>query len=120
MLPPGASIANLAITMNVGLKFDVFPEDDGYLTLRISAWNGSFGGKATVYVDAKQLKETAIQLRGFPVSRRIFVSFLSENLVPSVPEVLQACGSIVSMDAATPGYMQRSNQTTIGPEKRNP
>jgi hypothetical protein len=68
MLPRAESTTNLANTMNVGLKFDVSPEDDGYLTLRISAWNGSFGGKATVYVDAEQLKETAIQLRGFPVS----------------------------------------------------
>ena len=54
--------------MNVGLKFDIPPEDDSYLKIRISAWNGSFGGDAAIYVDTERLKETASELRGFPAS----------------------------------------------------
>ena len=54
--------------MKIGLKFDIPPEDDTYLKIRISAWNGSFGGEAAIYVDTVQPKETAAQLRGFPVS----------------------------------------------------
>jgi len=52
--------------MDVGFQFEVIYKDAHLLEVRISAWNGSFGGAAEVYVGLDQLEETAKKLQRFP------------------------------------------------------
>jgi hypothetical protein len=52
---------------DVGFQFEVIYKDDHLLEVRISAWNGTFGGAAEVYVGIDQLKETATKLQRFPL-----------------------------------------------------
>jgi hypothetical protein len=52
---------------DIGFQFEIVYEDVHLLEIRISAWNGSFGGTARVYIGLDQLKETAIKLRKFPL-----------------------------------------------------
>ena len=54
------------MNVGVGFQFEVIYEDAHLLEVRISAWNGAFGGVADVYVGLDQLKETATRLLGFP------------------------------------------------------
>jgi hypothetical protein len=51
----------------VGFRFQITYKDEHLLKVRISAWNGSFGGGADVYADADQLKDAAKQLQRFPL-----------------------------------------------------
>jgi hypothetical protein len=50
-----------------GFQFQVIHKDVHLLEVRISAWNGSFGGAADVYVGLDELKETAVKLQKFPL-----------------------------------------------------
>jgi len=52
----------------VGLQFEIIYKDVHLLEIRISAWNGSFGGSANVYVGLDQLTEVAEKLQRFPLS----------------------------------------------------
>jgi hypothetical protein len=54
------------MNMDVGFQFEVIYKDAHLLEVRISAWNGSFGGAAEVYVGLDQLEETAKKLQRFP------------------------------------------------------
>jgi hypothetical protein len=52
--------------MDTGFKITVIWSDNDVIKIRVSAWNGLFGGAADVYVGVDQLGETAAQLEGFP------------------------------------------------------
>lgn len=52
----------------VGLQLDVLWHDDDLYDVRVSAWNGAFGGVAEVYVEIGGLEEVAEKLSGFPRS----------------------------------------------------
>ncbi len=52
--------------MNKGLQIDVKWFDNDLLEVRITAWNGAFGGAADVYLSIGGLRETADKLSGFP------------------------------------------------------
>lgn len=52
--------------MDIGFQFEVIYKDSDLLQIRISAWNGAFGGAADVYVGIGVLEETAAKLKGFP------------------------------------------------------
>ena len=50
----------------LGFQFQVIWVDSDLIQLRISAWNGKFGGAADVYEAIGDLEKAAAQLRGFP------------------------------------------------------
>jgi hypothetical protein len=50
----------------VGFELDVIWQDQDLLEVRVSAWNGSFGGVTALYVGNGQLEEIAKVLSGFP------------------------------------------------------
>jgi len=50
----------------VGFQCKVLYRDNDVVKVRISGWNGTFGGAADVYIGAGQLSEIALRLRGFP------------------------------------------------------
>jgi hypothetical protein len=52
--------------MNKGFQLDVKWHDNDLLEVRITAWNGAFGGAADVYLPIGGLRETAEKLSGFP------------------------------------------------------
>jgi hypothetical protein len=52
--------------MDTGFRITVIWSDNDATKIRVSAWNGLFGGAADVYVGIVQLGETAAQLQGFP------------------------------------------------------
>jgi hypothetical protein len=54
------------VNRDIGFRFEVIYKDVHLLEVRISAWNGTFGGVADVYVGLDQLEETAAKLQGFP------------------------------------------------------
>jgi hypothetical protein len=53
--------------MNLGFRFRLVYRDEHLLKVRISAWNGAFGGMAEIYTDTVQLREAATTLQGFPL-----------------------------------------------------
>lgn len=53
---------------DVGFRFEIVYSDAHLLEMRVSAWNGAFGGVARVYVGLDQLQKAAATLRGFPSS----------------------------------------------------
>ena len=54
--------------MEPGFQFRVLYRDNDLLKVRISAWNGSFGGEGDVYIGTDELGIIGAQLRGFPNS----------------------------------------------------
>ena len=52
--------------MDIGFQFEVIYKAYDMLQVRISAWNGAFGGIADVYVGIGRLEEVAAALEGFP------------------------------------------------------
>ncbi|HET7215933.1 MAG TPA: hypothetical protein VFL79_20245 [Terriglobia bacterium] len=56
----------MATTIDVGIEFDVIGKETDLLKVRISAWNGAFGGAADVYTGIGGLEEAAKRLKGFP------------------------------------------------------
>jgi hypothetical protein len=52
--------------MDIGFQFEVIYKAYDMLQVRISAWNGAFGGIADVYVGIGRLEEVAAALKGFP------------------------------------------------------
>jgi hypothetical protein len=52
--------------MEIGFRFEVRWSDADVFDIRISAWNGAFGGSAAVYVPIGGLAEAATKVEGFP------------------------------------------------------
>jgi hypothetical protein len=52
--------------MQSGFQFQVLYRDDHLIKVRVSVWNGGFGGEADVYVGTNLLAEIARELCGFP------------------------------------------------------
>jgi len=52
--------------MEVGIEFQLIWHDKDVLNLRVSAWNGDFGGVAEIYEGIGDLHVAASNLRGFP------------------------------------------------------
>jgi hypothetical protein len=52
--------------MAIGFRFEVKWSDADVFDVRISAWNGAFGGSTSVYVPTGGLAEAATKLEGFP------------------------------------------------------
>jgi hypothetical protein len=53
---------------DVGLELELIWKDEDMFELRVSAWNGSFGGVANICVGIGRLKEIASRLSGFPTN----------------------------------------------------
>jgi hypothetical protein len=53
--------------MDTGFRFEVIWNDDDVFKVRVSAWNGAFGGSADAYVAIGGLTEAAAKLDGFPL-----------------------------------------------------
>lgn len=56
----------MAIKIDVGIEIDVIGKGTDFLEVRISAWNGAFGGAAYIYASIGGLEEVATRLEGFP------------------------------------------------------
>ncbi len=54
--------------MDIGFQFEVTYKDKDLMKVRVSAWNGTFGGTAVAYLGIGQLEEFAATLEGFPRS----------------------------------------------------
>jgi hypothetical protein len=54
--------------MEVGFKFEDIYRDADVLEVRVSGWNGAFGGVADIYIGSGRLGEVATLLQGFPSS----------------------------------------------------
>ncbi|MFZ0639190.1 MAG: hypothetical protein WAN33_07650 [Candidatus Acidiferrales bacterium] len=54
--------------MDIGLQFDVIYKAEDLIQVRVSAWNGSFGGTVDIYAGFDCLEEIAAELQGFPAS----------------------------------------------------
>lgn len=52
--------------MDTGFRFEVTWNDDDVFQVRLTAWNGAFGGWAGVYVPIGGLTAAAAKLEGFP------------------------------------------------------
>jgi hypothetical protein len=50
----------------VGFQLDVIWNDEDIFDLRVSAWNGAFGGVARVWAGIGELEKIAAELSGFP------------------------------------------------------
>src|ERR1700685_3357886 len=51
---------------DLGIRFEVVYKDVHLVEVRISAWNGTFGGTSDVYIGQDRLGKTAAEIRGFP------------------------------------------------------
>jgi hypothetical protein len=51
---------------HLGIRFEVIYKDVHLVEVRISAWNGSFGGSSDVYLGLDRLGKTAVEISGFP------------------------------------------------------
>jgi hypothetical protein len=54
--------------MDRSLRLEYWYHDVDIVELRVSAWNGSFGGATCLYVGQGDLADTAAVLAGFPVN----------------------------------------------------
>lgn len=52
--------------MEIGLQFQIIYRDHDLVEVRVSVWNGAFGGSGDVYVNTGELAELATRLHGFP------------------------------------------------------
>jgi hypothetical protein len=52
--------------MDTEFRFEVRWNDEDVFDVRVTAWNGTFGGSANVYVAIGGLREAAAKLEGFP------------------------------------------------------
>jgi hypothetical protein len=67
----------------LGLQIQVTYADEDLVEIRVSAWNGMFGGAAEIYVNLDELEQIAGKLKGFPEtiadSREIVVGELGSR-----------------------------------------
>jgi len=75
----------------LGFQFQLLWYDDQVLQLRITGWNGEFGGAADVYVGVGGLAEAAAKLEGFPIKISDFRHIEFGGFGP------QAAGGAISM-----------------------
>ncbi len=54
--------------METGIQMEVVWSEEDVTQILVSAWNGTFGGVARIYLGTGKLREAAEQLRGFPAS----------------------------------------------------
>jgi hypothetical protein len=68
MKPPPQHVIHCAKRddMDIGFRFEVIYKAEDLIEVRISAWNGVFGGTADVYLEIGRLEEIAARLQGFP------------------------------------------------------
>jgi hypothetical protein len=52
--------------MDTEFRFEVSWSDDDVFKVHVTAWNGTFGGSAGVYVPIGGFTEAAVKLEGFP------------------------------------------------------
>ena len=60
----------------VGFRLEVIYADVDIIELRVSAWNGAFGGATDLYVAVDGLSKIATELAGFPKIQRTCASSL--------------------------------------------
>ncbi len=66
MAARSVSFTDTLTLMDAGVCFEVLWNDTDMLEVRVSAWNGLFGGCARIYVGIGGLAESADRLKGFP------------------------------------------------------
>ena len=54
--------------MDLGIRFTLLWSDPDVLKIRVSAWNGMFGGVADVYEGVREMTRAAEKIRGFPLT----------------------------------------------------
>lgn len=52
--------------MDLGVQFRIIWDDKDLVEVRVSAWNGAFGGTSDIYVGNGELEEAGAKLSGFP------------------------------------------------------
>ncbi|MGC2253049.1 MAG: hypothetical protein WA563_00805 [Candidatus Acidiferrales bacterium] len=52
--------------MDLGIQFSVSWEDQDIIEVRVSVWNGTFGGTAYIYTGNRELDDAAAKLSRFP------------------------------------------------------
>jgi len=52
--------------MDTGIRLEFLWNDADIVEVRLSAWNGLFGGSANIYAAIGGLSESAQKLKGFP------------------------------------------------------
>ena len=52
--------------MDTGIRLEFLWNDADIVEVRLSAWNGLFGGSANIYAAIGELSESAQKLKGFP------------------------------------------------------
>src|SRR5579864_669112 len=52
--------------MDTGIRLEFLWNDADIVEVRLSAWNGLFGGSANIYAPIGELSESAQKLKGFP------------------------------------------------------
>jgi hypothetical protein len=117
--PAMLSHATHRSAMDTGFQIELLWNDNDVFKIRVSAWNGQFGGSADVYVPIGGLAETAAKLEGFPHqpsdTREIqFGAFGREWAGGGV-----ACVSNAKMLLAMGLSKQESNPTTVRPTLLN-
>lgn len=50
----------------VGIRLEVIYADPDLIEVRVTAWNGAFGGATDLYMNIGGLEEVAVRLAGFP------------------------------------------------------
>jgi hypothetical protein len=83
--------------MGVGIEFQLIWHDNDVLNLRVSAWNGDFGGVAEIYEGVGDLHVAASNLRGFPNNLRdrreiVFGNFDRKCAAGGVSMRISLCG----------------------------
>ena len=54
--------------MDTGIRLESLWNDADIVEVRLSAWNGLFGGSANIYAAIGELAESAEKLKGFPAN----------------------------------------------------
>jgi hypothetical protein len=54
--------------MDRGIRLEFLWNDADIVEVRVSAWNGLFGGSADIYVGIGELAESAEKIKDFPLS----------------------------------------------------
>jgi hypothetical protein len=74
--------------MEIGFELKIIYKDAHLLKVRISAWNGKFGGEADVYVGLDRLQRAAEEIEGFPRNpadtREVLLGNAAKSAAPGV------------------------------------
>ncbi len=99
--------------MDIGLEFQAGWDDVDVIDVRISAWNGTFGGTTNIYVGVGELEEAAATLRGFPNDSSDTRELKFANLGMGAVAVLLAYGSTALAALHVHGCRQELNPFMI-------